>query len=325
MPLVHSTAAPDTGWSVRCAACGSCCNSPPLLSLPELFRHQHLFIGTLGLRRVRRVRTGDTLGRGGRSYQADNEDGAAVERLVNDCLHRIPDPNDDLLLAPLGFDDPGLGRCPALGEDGRCTLHGRQKPAMCAAVPFDPLMPDRLQHLVLAERWADSDDLGARCIARTGDPRRMSVLGTRLLDGDARRALLAARQSLIRDKCIWGSAIVAELAAQPETLARIPRDAFAVLPLPPVLKLLATVSGRCRERCLDYLDAQLVLCERASRAPRVAQRLRPIVHEHRVLRDALVARTAGRRAGKGPSVGEVEAWLEPPERPVVSVFLGGDR
>jgi hypothetical protein len=41
-------------WSHACSACGSCCNSAPPLSLPELFYHQSRFIGGLALRRIRR-------------------------------------------------------------------------------------------------------------------------------------------------------------------------------------------------------------------------------------------------------------------------------
>ncbi len=34
-----------------CSACGRCCNSPPLLSLAELLRFEHIFVGALTLRR----------------------------------------------------------------------------------------------------------------------------------------------------------------------------------------------------------------------------------------------------------------------------------
>lgn len=34
-----------------CSACGRCCNSPPLLTLAELLRFEHVFVGALTLRR----------------------------------------------------------------------------------------------------------------------------------------------------------------------------------------------------------------------------------------------------------------------------------
>jgi hypothetical protein len=46
-------AAPGTDtWSFHCSACGKCCNSPPPMSVPELFYHQRRFIGCLTVRRV---------------------------------------------------------------------------------------------------------------------------------------------------------------------------------------------------------------------------------------------------------------------------------
>ena len=333
-----NTAATNAGWSVRCAACGSCCNSAPVLSLPELFRHQRVFIGTLGLRRVRRVRARDSLGRGSAALEASEEDRAACARIAADCLHPMST-NDtsgyDLLFAPLGFDDPSLGRCPALGQDSRCTIHGRDKPAMCRAVPFDPLMPDRLQHLVLAERWAESDELGARCIARTTDPQRMSVQGVRVLDGDARRALSAGRRALAADKRFWGNALFTQIAEQfltePESAERIPTQGFLVIPLAPVLELLAGFSDRCRERCLDYLDAQIVLCETAARACQARNqslpgeslgRLRGFLRANQTLRGVLVSRRPQRAAGQGAAPADVEAWLAHAQ-PELSALLGG--
>ena len=331
-------AAKYAGWSVHCAACGSCCNSAPLLSLPEAFRHQEIFVGTLGLRRVRRVRTGGTLGRGSAGGQASEEDRVALDKIAAHCLHPLPAegrPDYDLLLAPLGFDDPGLGRCPALGEDGRCTIHSRHKPVVCSAVPFDPLMPDRLQHLVLAERWAQSDDLHARCIARTADSERMAVQGARLRDDDARRVLAAARRALAADKRCWGNAIFAELAAhflaEAGSAERIPTEGFLVIPLTPVLELLAGISARCRQRCLEYLDAQIVLCETTAQAcllrkqPSVGAslvRLRGFARSYHVLRSALLARQPEPVASPGLAGSDVEAWLEQAQ-PEVSPLLGG--
>ncbi|MET3619358.1 hypothetical protein ABIC49_000965 [Burkholderia ambifaria] len=34
-------------YRLACNACGRCCNSAPTLSLRELFRHRHCFVGAL--------------------------------------------------------------------------------------------------------------------------------------------------------------------------------------------------------------------------------------------------------------------------------------
>jgi hypothetical protein len=309
-----SAAAPTyTGWSVRCAACGSCCNSAPVLSLPELFRHRDVFVGALGLRRMRRIRTGDHLGRGRAACQATDEDEAAYGRIAADCLHPLRGAGGDdahLLVAAMAFDDPGLGRCPALGADARCTLHDRPKPIMCSAVPFDPLLPDGLQHLVLAERWAEADDLGARCIARTAEPERTTVHGA-VLDEQVRHVLAAGRRAWAMDKRIWGDGLVAQLRQSlAESSQRVPSQGFLVIPLTPVLERVAAISPRCRERCLEYLDAQLVLGDRLVRKPSLpgasVTRLRTFLGSYHRLRGVLLARPTS----SGGAACDLEHWLE---------------
>ena len=274
---------------------------------------------------MRQVRTGESLGQGSACCQANKEDRAAYDQISADCLHRIRAEEahgHDFLLTPQGFDDPGLGRCPALGEDGRCTIHGKGKPALCSAIPLDPLMPDRLQHLVLAERWAESDELGVRCIARTKDQERTPVRGTCVRDDDVQRALVAGRRALAADKRFWGTAIFAQIAeqllAQSGGMQRIPRQGFLVIPLTPAIELLAGVSERCRERCLEYLDAQMVLCATMARAylagkqPSAAttlDRLQGLLRANHRLRSSLGSGKPESYAPPGVAGSEVEAWL----------------
>ena len=49
-------------FSFWCSACGKCCNSPPAMSLRELFRQRELF-GCIAISRVTRLPVGDTLQR----------------------------------------------------------------------------------------------------------------------------------------------------------------------------------------------------------------------------------------------------------------------
>jgi hypothetical protein len=280
------------------------------------------------------VCSGASVGHGSATFTAGAEDQSACERIAADCLHPFSG-EDDLLLSPLGFEDPGVDRCPALGADARCSLHGRDKPSMCKAVPFDPLVPDRLQHLVLAERWRDSDELGGRCIARSSDRQRMSVRGSSVLDLEVRRTLAAARRGLAADKRFWGTAIHAQLVehlpGDQAGAGRVPAQDLLAIPLTPVLQWLAQISKRCRERCLEYLDAQRVLCETSaqecvSRKPSSLDaslaRLRGFARANHALRRGLLAS----RPGPEPDAlaKEIEEWMQA-ARPEASALLGGGR
>jgi hypothetical protein len=326
MPTSRQHPAPtNKDWSIQCSACGTCCNSAPLLSLPELFHHQQRFVGTLGVRRIHRIAVGDRLGKGKVGYVASATDCAEFEHLARDCLHSIQGTDYHVLLTLQGFDDPDLGRCPALGMDGRCSVYADGKPTECAAVPLDPMVPDRLQHLVLAERCKDAEKRGTRCIrAKPNADARGSVQGPVVADDEARRALAARRGEVAADKRLWGTAVFAMLAKErlfdPAGAVRIPRQGALVMPLTPVLMVLAAVSEPCRERCLDFLDAQIALCEstlRASNAHKPAsaaatlERLRAIMRKNQALRSVLLS---GQRLPAASEVGsrslaEVETRL----------------
>src|SRR5689334_14835574 len=100
-------------WSIRCSACGGCCNSPPLMSVPELFRHQHLFVGALTIRRMQPLRTGEWIA-GVTVDAADCEAWSALaEELLHQAAERSASPRH-YLLAAAGFDYSSLNRCPAL-------------------------------------------------------------------------------------------------------------------------------------------------------------------------------------------------------------------
>lgn len=255
-------------YSFRCSACGKCCNTPPQMSVPELFRHQRLFVGCLAIRKVRRPRPGTRLDLGAGSYLVGERDGEAFAALVDALLFRPLDADrgdHDFAIAAQGFDYASRARCPALGGDGRCTIH-HVKPATCALVPLDPLVPDGLQHVVLARRGAGTDSLGSHCIV--DGERDGSSLVThegRVVDPSLRDVLARRRMDLAADKRWWGHGVFQmlqkELFSSAAASARIPVDGFFAISLVPALLILAGVSDACRNRCLAYVGAQLALIE----------------------------------------------------------------
>jgi Fe-S-cluster containining protein len=314
-------------WSFRCSACGKCCNSAPEMSLPELLHHQHRFVGSLAIRRVPRPRLGDRLGTGPLAPRASDADCRAVSDLADALLHRLPGgpQADDVLLATQAFSPHASDPCPALGVDMRCTIHDDRKPVQCSVVPLDALVPDRLQHVVLADRRTEASYLGADCIVPgTGPGSPLTPLVRRLavVDAAACEALAHRRRDLVDEKRWWGNAVFGvlrgELFANPAALARVPVGGFLVLAIAPVLVVLSAVSPRCRQRCLEYLDAQTALIDERVRIAVASKRLadRPGTAQLRAFARANVALNAALEKAspeaRSCTAGEsraIEAWM----------------
>ncbi len=251
-------------FSFHCSACGRCCNSPPQLTLAELFRHQNRFIGCLGLRRVRPLRVGDNVAAGGVSLRAGEADANDFTALAARQGYALPD-GDFLMLATQGIDYPSLARCPARGDDQRCQIHA-QRPSTCAMVPLDAWTPDGLQQVVLADRRGGAGYIGADCIvSEPRDGHAVLVDGPRVVDAGFAAALTRRRDDEAREKLVWGEAVFRLLA--PELLgpaggiAAVPRAGTRTLALVPALAVLAAASTPSRLRCLAFIDAQLALIQ----------------------------------------------------------------
>lgn len=268
----------DEGIAFHCNACGKCCNSAPALSVPELFLHRHRFIGSLVVARVRRVAPGARFGahsaEGTGARVLDGADAAQLAALHEALFHESEATRRAGYLVRLetqGLDYPSLGRCPALGADGGCAVHGPDKPAMCSVVPLDPHMPDRLQSTVLLNRRASSVYLGASCIAPSSQAGidqamyRPLVRHGAILDPGYDADLQRRRADLVDDKARWGRAVFGMLERELVAGAMpLPLDAgYLTLPLAPVLAVLAAESPAMRAACVDYVDAQLALIDAA--------------------------------------------------------------
>jgi Fe-S-cluster containining protein len=272
-------------FSFACSACGKCCNSPPAMTLAELFRHRERFIGCIAIGRVPRRRTGERLRVGHRESVLDEADIAAFDAMANTLLHRA---GDTFSITAQGYDYPSLARCPALEDDGRCAIHLHGKPLTCEVVPLDPLVPDTLQHLVLAGRNQSAVYLGADCIHEgTREGAALLVAQGQVVEANANDALKRRRVALEKEREVWGRAVFQalrkELFDSPAALARIPDGGFLTISLVPALLVVAAASANSRRLCVDYIDSQLALIDRCIAQALLRRRLddRPVTQELR--------------------------------------------
>lgn len=252
----------------HCTACGKCCNSPPLMSMEELFRHADRFVGALSLRRLRPPRAGTRHVLDGHVVEVSEEDVAAFSALARRQGHPLPN-GDVLMIATQAIDYPSRGRCPALGDDGRCTIHA-SRPSTCAMVPLDAWVPDRLQAVSLAaKRRGGEHDIGADCLSLTPAPSRSPaspggfiplVAAGAVADPGYAAALARRRDDEARDKHDWGDAVcrllMPELLGPARAIESIPFAGYRTLPLVPVLAVLADDGPEARARGQGYIAAQ---------------------------------------------------------------------
>ena len=255
------------------------------MSLPELFRHRDRFIGCLAIGRVPRRRLGERVRVGRHEAVLDEADIAAFDSIADTLLYRA---GDTFSIMTQGYDYPSLARCPALADDGRCAIHLSGKPLTCEVVPLDPLVPDTLQHLVLAGRNQSASYLGADCIqeGERADAALMTAQGE-IKDANAKDALERRRRALAREREVWGRAVFESLRKDlfdsPTALARIPPGGFLTISIVPALLAVAGTSAHCRQLCLDYIDSQLALIDRSTEQALLRRRLddRPVTQELR--------------------------------------------
>ncbi|PQV54395.1 hypothetical protein B0G83_101577 [Paraburkholderia sp. BL21I4N1] len=289
------------------------------MTLPELFRHRDLFVGCLAIGRVPSKRTGERLRAGRYESVLDETDAAAFASLADTLLHGR---GDTFSIVTQGYDYPSLARCPALEDDGRCGIHLKGKPVTCEVVPLDPLVPDKLQHLVLAGRNQSALYLGNDCIQEGPHAdATLLVADGRIEDATARHALARRRSALEQEKAMWGRAVFEslrkDLFESPAALARIPAGGFLTISIVPALLAVAGASVRCRERCLDYIDSQLALIERRIAQALLRRRLddRPVTQELRGFANAfqrartLLATPLASRSEDRAFAASVEAYL----------------
>ena len=278
---------PSERYGFRCSGCGKCCNSPPAMTLDELFHHERRFIGCLTLRQAP-----EPLRAGARIDGVEVSAATAGEaRALHDALG-FPHGGRRWRVAARAYDYPSLGRCPALRDDGLCAIHDDRKPGQCDVVPLEPELPDGLQRIVLHRRASEAAYFGAACIEAEAAPADALVDGERVVHPAYHEALARQRRRLVDEVEDWGHRLAAQLVPSLDATRRGRSLAAGHLTLSmlPVLGLLASRSAGQSRRCADYARAQIELIEasihaalrRGDRADRpVTQELRRFAQHYR--------------------------------------------
>jgi len=250
----------------KCTVCGKCCNSAPLMTLPELFHHENLFVGSLAVRRIRRHKAGETLSAANVQYMISAEEGALLAELAESQLYQPASGHNqqdyDFSLMTQAMDYESGNQCPALAANYHCTLQNDRKPIVCSMVPFDSLYPDSLQNIVLMNRGYREN-----CISsQPQDDLDIVIRHRQLVDRQYAAALQQRRNDLVMEKQLWGAEVFAQLEQEffyhPAMAEKIPTDnGLLCLSIIPVLTIVAGISENCRLRCLQYIDSQLKLID----------------------------------------------------------------
>lgn len=255
-------------YSFECTACGKCCNSPPALSMRELFRFRDVFIGCIAIGRIR-------------YYAVPPPHAFAV------------DDANAITVTTLAFDYASTARCPALMEDGLCSLHARGKPDQCIAVPLDPLVTDDLQHAVLAQRSHGAGWIGEQCIKPGEHEGALLLRGIEIIDANARAAMQRRRKALQIEREIWSTAVfdglLREFPSPRHALSMLPEQAYRTIAIVPALLAIGCLSRVLAELCITYIDGQTALIERSVARAIERRRLddRPTTQTMRSFADAL--------------------------------------
>ena len=101
----------------HCTACGKCCNGWLPLTLDDALAGAGRFPLAMVLTTVRQS---------ARAYSITARHGTILQLSKN---KRVA-----VQISPMSYLPPTLS-CPALADDGRCTIHG-QKPTRCRTMPF---------------------------------------------------------------------------------------------------------------------------------------------------------------------------------------------
>lgn len=177
-----------------CTACGKCCYGLLPLTLADAAAHAHRFPLGVMWTPVRENQ---------RSFALTARIGATA---------RLPNKrNVALRITPVAYVPPALP-CPALAEDGRCSIHG-EKPQRCRTMPFFPYLEEAEQAAQLVPRKGWDCDVSAAAPVVLRD--RTIIDRT---DFDAERQALLAQAPVLK---AYAQALLKTTPGLPEKLAMI--------------------------------------------------------------------------------------------------------
>lgn len=185
------------GFAFSCTSCGKCCKGGgPALSIEEVFKYQSVFITGLHWS-IHSVAD--------KSFVAHPLDpkrllpASKLKAHYASFLPSIDTPRhtEYPFIYPIvtGYTLAEGESCSALNADGTCSIHS-DKPEMCRAVPFDPILPEHLQGPVLAgfKRYG--------CMTESSDAGGSILFdGERITDPDYQTSF-AVRVQAIREDCL---------------------------------------------------------------------------------------------------------------------------
>lgn len=181
-----------------CTACGKCCYGWLPLTLADALAHADRFPLVL---------VWNTLRPGGKAF--------AVTARLGTTLRIGKNKEVAIGITPTAYIPPSLA-CPALGADGRCTIHDA-KPSRCRTMPFSPYREEDDQSDMLVPRagWA--------CDVSTAAPvvyLDKVIVGREDFDREA--AALRDQAPLLRRYADWMLEAVPDLAAEVRRIALKP-------------------------------------------------------------------------------------------------------
>lgn len=236
------------------------------MSVDEVFKYQYVFISGLTWSAhfvSHKVLTPSPFGDGG-SVPSDQ-----LRKHFSSFSHAFAEKHDTVhpFIYPCvsGYDiAPGHG-CTALNTDGTCSLH-RDKPDMCRSIPFDPIVPEKLQGSVLSG-FAEQHD----CMVETDNDAAENLIFSeaRITDPTCKADYDRRFAALQRDARLTNTLLDFMREDKPERLFGVPRlSEFISIPgrgatietsMLPLLAVIVICDPQQTRKALDYLAAQLRL------------------------------------------------------------------
>ena len=172
--------------------------------------------------------------------------------------------------------------------------------------------------LLLATHAYDDGALDPRSAdPRSADPRsapRCAALEPKVSEPEP-ETVEASRRQLELDRRFWGDAVYRQLPRELLESSLLPSDAFLSISIVPVLMVIARISEGCRQRCLEYLDAQALAIQTAlvrlpAHATQAQRQLAGFAEDGATLRQLLIDSPPEASVRSARKAHAIERWLD---------------